>query len=411
MQVHYHTMLIEDVQKMFHIEKMLLFRVDSICNNILNSFSEFVEEQLRHIGVRCDYVDLTKSSAEALNDLTQKLEERYDVALAFNAGGVQNININDENIFDHYGVSFFNYIVDHPADHYTSLTEHGNNYHVLCMDANHEELIRDFCPRIRSVHFLPLGGLSTTGEIRPLKEREYDVVFTGGFLSQTPRELLEVFKSFPSPQKDILFYMIDFLLDDSKKDAYEALCYVLKDKYGIEKIEPEMRREYMKLMQGVQMFMRTYPRESILRHLLASDLNFHIFGNGWKERMGDYCTNTVFHQGVLFRETGQIYDRAKIVLNILPWFKHGTHDRIASGLLHGAAVLTDQSTYLEKMPQECITFYDAMKPEKMVDQIKTMLQNESYLQGKADHGYNYAKEHLTWKQNVEKMLDIMSNVI
>lgn len=39
---------------------------------------------------------------------------------------------------------------------------------------------------------------------------------------------------------------------------------------------------------------------------------------------------------------------SKIVLNTMTWFKAGAHDRIFNGMLAGAAVVTDDSTYLRR---------------------------------------------------------------
>ena len=40
-------------------------------------------------------------------------------------------------------------------------------------------------------------------------------------------------------------------------------------------------------------------------------------------------------------------NRAKITLNVMPWFKNGAHDRVFNAMLNGSVSLTDGSVYLD----------------------------------------------------------------
>ena len=390
------------------IKKILLFRQENICNDLLNTLTDYVAEQLRCRKIEYDFIDISKEQGEVLKDMERTISGEFDAALAFNAMGQQDVMINGENIYDHYGIPFYNYIVDHPMDHFGALQSNCENYHVICMDRDHVDLIRDYFPNIRSAHFLPLGAVPVKSDKRlAVREREYDIVFTGGYLPQRSKDLLEVFEGYPDPQRTILLKLIERLLEKDSLDIRGGLKEVLLELYGIQETEPDEVLNVMRAVQGANLFMRTYVREQVLQQLMRTDLSFHIFGNGWKERMATANPGMSFHPGVPFGGTGEIFDHAKIVLNIMPWFKNGTHDRIASAMLHGAVALTDHSRYLDELPDDIMFCYEIMKPEQLEAQIREMLNNEKELQSVADRGFRYAKTHMTWEQNVSKLMEIM----
>lgn len=80
-----------------------------------------------------------------------------------------------------------------------------------------------------------------------------------------------------------------------------------------------------------------------------------------------------------FDETFQYMRQSKLVLNVMPWFKAGTHDRIFNALLSGACPVSDKSRWLEEKfkDKEDIAFYDLDELEALPILIKELLQNDT----------------------------------
>lgn len=78
---------------------------------------------------------------------------------------------------------------------------------------------------------------------------------------------------------------------------------------------------------------------------------------------------------VKFAEIFPYMERAKVTLNVMPWFKDGTHDRIFNSLLHNSCPITDTSKWLlENLEpdKECANYslerLDSL-PEKLYEML------------------------------------------
>lgn len=332
-----------------------------------------------------------------------------NAVIAFNDPGYHNICTTDgQNIFDKYEVQFYNWIVDHPVSQLHYLETSCNNYNILCLDRYHVDFVKSYRPNIRSVSFLPLGGISEQIErVNPIKDRLYDVVFPGGMLNGTLMDALNSYKNLPMPNNEIILNIIDYMMSNQSEDVISALDETLNDLYGSLILDDEENyQKALRLASVANDFMRSYNRETVLRKLLSSDVKLHIFGEGWKERIG-LGSNTIFHSPLPYEESVEIFRRAKVVINIMPCFKNGTHDRIASGMLQRAAVMTDRSIFLDEMPNGVVAFYDIEQLDDIPERLKEMLSKPKKLQEIADMGYEYGKENFTWEKTVEKLLGLM----
>ena len=94
---------------------------------------------------------------------------------------------------------------------------------------------------------------------------------------------------------------------------------------------------------------------------------------------------------------------SKIVLNTMTWFKAGAHDRIFNGMLAGAAVVTDDSTYLRREFTDGKEFVMFSRNEirTLPDRVFDLFGHMQSTQKMADCGYQSAKEHHTWKSRAE----------
>ena len=96
----------------------------------------------------------------------------------------------------------------------------------------------------------------------------------------------------------------------------------------------------------VETYAKAYYRDKIMRTIVESGISIYVYGDGWENF--DLCERENFH-----REMGNTYlvlkavVNAKISLNIMPWFKAGFQEKIATAMLSGTVALTDNSDYID----------------------------------------------------------------
>jgi len=131
------------------------------------------------------------------------------------------------------------------------------------------------------------------------------------------------------------------------------------------------------------------------------------YGTGWD--LCEWSSNPHLKYGgkVLAPQILPLMNDAKVVLNTMTWFKAGAHDRIFNGMLAGAAVVTDDSTYLQREctdGKELVMFKRdeiLLLPEKVFD----LFGHIERAQEMADRGYMFAKANHTWKNRAEYIVE------
>lgn len=102
--------------------------------------------------------------------------------------------------------------------------------------------------------------------------------------------------------------------------------------------------------------------------------------------------------------------QSKIVLNIMPLFKAGTHDRIFAAMLNHSISLTDTSSYLDSIfsKDKDIVYYDLNEIEKLPELIKELLDNPYKMKELSKAGYEKANKNHTWENRMKQILEIMN---
>ena len=384
-----------------------MFHREGICYNVVNVVSDELAEVFRKTGVEVVFFDispwLTKEPDETL--LSELVNSGFDAALAVNAVGQECYSIGGKNIYDLMDITFYNYILDHPIAHQVDLKQGPSKYEVICMDRHHCDFIGRCFPNIRGSYFLPLGGCDDGNAVTDLKEKEYDLVYTGTRMRLD--EMEDKITAYPPAIRKLTLACIEYMLDNRQLQPDEALEQVLNN-MGLGTLSGADFLNYAVATAIANRYLCAYVREELIRYLASSDIRLHVFGNGWDDIAEESTGNTVFHEPVDYRETAEIYKRSKLVLNVMPFFRDGSHDRIPTSLLNGAAVLTDHSKYLDETMTGKLYFYDISKPWETAAEVKRILSDETGLAGTISAGYAYASENMTWNAAGKKLLDIMN---
>ena len=127
------------------------------------------------------------------------------------------------------------------------------------------------------------------------------------------------------------------------------------------------------------------------------------YGTGWDQCEWSGSPYLDYRGKVLAPQILPLMNNSKIVLNTMTWFKAGSHDRVFNGMLAGAAVVTDDSSYMRQEfsdGKELVMFsLDDIKnlPERVFELFGHMTKTQEM----ADLGYAGAKRRHTWENRAE----------
>ncbi|MCR5119041.1 MAG: hypothetical protein K6B44_05415 [Lachnospiraceae bacterium] len=387
------------------IGKILLFHREGICYNVVNTVSDELAAAFERAGIKTAFFDITpwlskEPDEEALRPV---LNGGYDAVLAVNAVGQEAYTYDNRNIYDIMDVPFYNYILDHPFVHHVDLKRGPKKYRVICMDRHHADFIKRCFPNIEKAYFQPLGGIGADPAellFEDFTAREYGLVYTGTRmrLDEMEKQIAE----YPPAIRRLSLSCIEYMLDNRGLSPEEALENVLGS-MGIREIPGEDFLNYSVVTAIANRYLCAYVREEAVRYLLASDAAVDIFGNGWEDIAEEAGSNAVFHEAVDYRKTAEIYKRSKLVLNVMPFFRDGSHDRIPTALMCGAGVISDHSAYLDETMNDKIFFFDIEKPGELPERVKNIMSDERALFERVKAGKAYADKNMSYDSVVRNL--------
>ncbi|MCR4990463.1 MAG: hypothetical protein K6A38_06355 [Lachnospiraceae bacterium] len=389
--------------------KLLLFKRDGICYNLVNDFSDMLADELNKLGWETAFFDITPygtgcPAPEVLNGI---INRGFDAAFAINAVGQQDYSIDGLNIYEKMGIPFFHYIIDHPIEHQVSLRSELPNYYVLCIDPDHVEYVKKYFPNVKDAFFLPHGGFGSLDNFseEEYMSREYDIMFSGSHypLSNYENEI----RQYPPAIQKLVITHIEYMTEHRDMKVEDGLKNVLSD-MGITDLAPLDFRNYAIATAMTYKYMKSYFREEIIRYIMESDLPLHIFGSGWEELSGEGSGKTVLHQPVPFNRVNELFKKTRIALNVMPLFKSGSHERVPNAMLNGTAVLSDHSAYLDNELGDLIGFYDLKEPWNVANTAFELMSDWHRVYLMTEKAYSYAKENLTWKSRAKDIASYIS---
>lgn len=388
--------------------RVLMFHREDVCYNTMNIFSDIVAGKFRERGIEVGFIDMNKTGDELADEYVREMIVGFDAALAIGSAGQHEVNMDGTSIYEYMDVPFYNWIVDHPCTCLQTIESDLKNYHIICIDRDHRSFLADNCPKLAGSHFIPLGGLENSEasfDKDSFLNREYDVSFVGSYFSL--ERMGEEIASLPTDFREACFCMIDYLMDN-RHSTYDEACRVGFESFGM-KNEVSFA-EFTHLTSRVNRYMNNVVREEAVRYLVSSGVKVHLFGNGW-DVLDDLGENAIVHGDVSYYESAEVFGNSKISLNVMPWFRNGFHDRIASVMLAGAAILTDSSRYIDELVSttgdESMILFDISNPQMILELVNEMMTDKDRLYIVACNGRRLALEHFTWNKRVDDLVKIL----
>jgi glycosyltransferase involved in cell wall biosynthesis len=271
---------------------------------------------------------------------------------------------------------------------------------VTCIDRSQVREHPTFFGAQQRACFLPHGGCRPrSGSVAPDDERPYNVVFSGSHPSLKQLEQMQA--TLPAPLRVIVQHMVKRTLDGPLPIFLDTLEEALAFR-GMAYDESLFEFARMAYVCWDQ-YLRTYRRERLLSHLEEVRMPVHIWGRGWNSFPSQGVH--LFEGELSMSDTIERYQKAKIVLHISPNFPEGSHERVFTGMLAGAAVVLDRNPYWEKHfkdGQECLMF-DLAEPQQLAASLQRLLSDPSLRTEIAARGQARALEAHTWRHRAEEL--------
>lgn len=380
-------------------KQILVFCSREICYQSGNFFANRLGEAFEELGCTVEICELGE-----WDNLDGKLKpyigKQYQLILDFNSMLPRLVMEDGRPYLDMLDGPFFNYILDHPLFHYNCLTCEVQNLHVLVLDEAQRDYVRQYYPRVKSVHMLPLGAAKALYDGG--KRADCRIFFSGTYeRCEKAREKMEAAEEpLRSAMKALASRRIEEPLLPMEKAFEEYLA-----EQGRE-LSRESFALAMNAMYPVDVFVRDYFRKAALDELLKHGFPVTVMGNGWEKYHFGEEGSLRREREVPFALSFERIAKEHILLNVSPIFNRGMHDRIPAGMANRAALLTDENPYLNGLftDREHLCLYSLSDMQTLSERAGDLLWNRELRQQIQEAAYRkFAAAH-TWRHRAEAIL-------
>lgn len=368
-------------------------------------FTQKLAEALHRQGIETKIIDARESILGA-DEISAIQHFAPDITASFNSLDP----IGEKRfLWDFLEIPHISFLVD-PVFYSTYLVE--SPYSIItCVDRSDLSVIQS--NNFQNTFFWPHA---VEKELSASKDaaRPLDVVFLGSCYDY---ESLRV--SWQQRNNTGLNKVLDDAIDIVFSNERASLAQALVQAWNASGLDPQ-GVDFMTLYYYLDNYTRGKDRVELIRSI--KDARVHIFGElspdnavgilGWQQYMASQ-PNVTIHPSLPFAEGLQIMKRAKIVLNSMPFFRDGTHERIFSALACGCLAITSESIYLREhfRDGDGVVFYRAQHRSDVNGFINDLLKHEGKRKEAAARGREIVMQHHTWDVRVKTLLEELPSII
>lgn len=371
-------------------------------------FMREMAEQMQAAGWQTELLDgRTEDGYELRRE--QVLQKKYDVIVTINGMLLEEDSALGAALLKEEDVIYCTYLMDHPLVHEQRLRTSYPYVFILSPDRNHTAYTDRYLPHIWGTAFLPHAGCRMSGTVLPYQDRSIDISFMGSYIP--PKQIREQFREYPQEMCLLLETTADILIQEPERTLEDAV-QVCFSQYGVVMQESEMPA-VMAEFRIVDRYIRSYYRDAVIRTLVEAGISVDVYGDGWERFVTDAEQFLRIHPAVSYEESLAVISDSRVSLNIMPWFKDGSHDRVFTAMLNGALCLTDGSAYLEEKLRETenVYFYSLKGLKYLPAKVRRILANPEESASVADAGRKLAEENHTWAHRADEVMDYLEQLI
>ena len=380
----------------------------------LSYFSEKMAEFFVRNGKAVFFYDL-KAPSESAKKVRKFIKQGQTILITFNFQGLSKENyiynpVTNSYIWQEYRLTCINIVADHPYYYDRQLEDLPEKYIHISIDKFHEKYFKEYYPEFKSGGFLPLAGsrLHSEKDLKKIIDRDIDILFPGNY---TTPEFCEKYAHMIN-EEYAAFYLgiIDDLLKHPYKTVEEAgIDHTIKE---LGAVAYDDMRKVLNKMTFIDLYVRNYYRGLVVGTLADAGLKVHVIGKDWEKLKCSHKENIIITRFSDSYTCMEAMESAKIVVNVMPWFKDGAHDRVFNAVLNGAVSVSDVSRYqTEEMPEGCgAVYYDLEHINELPKKVRKLLSDTDKLQKIADTGYEAAIKKHTWENRADILLKSFVNI-
>lgn len=368
----------------------------------LTYFSKEMAKEFEKKGYAVFFYDL-KSEKRDGRRLRKFIRTGDTVMITFNFQGLEKepgvYREREGYVWDEYGIPCYNIAADHPYYYHDRLRDLPKGYYHISIDRLQEEYFKTYYPEYESLGFLPLAGTKHTGQTEG--ERTTEVLLTGNY---TPPSFCEPYINGINEEYAKFYRGIIQELIKKPGQTVEAVAKRHCER-ELGKVAFDDLRLVFHRMIFIDLYVRNYFRGEVVKTLAEAGISVDVIGKGWEELECGGKENLHIHPQTDSETCLKELGKAKLSINVMPWFKDGAHDRVFNSILNGAFCLSDTSRYLcgELKEGEGVSYYDLQHLEKLPGKVTELLQKNEQLQELVAKGEKKVLEKHTWKQRAETL--------
>lgn len=398
------------------MKKILIFKLNKIAYDSTEVFADVLGKHLGTLGAKVEFFD---ASEHSIDDLEKLSGEKFDAVIDFNSKLPDYVNEDGSCFLNEIDAPFFNYILDHPIYHHAHLRRNVNNYNVICVDEDHCSYIKRYYPDIKKTFMIPLGAISykqidyingincKMGECqedcRGLEnDRKYAVVFPASYLN--PDDYYEIINNMPYDYKKDVFEISDILINNPEINYEEAVKCVK----GNILPDAEDSSVLMQMYFLSDIYARACIRKKVIEAVVSSKVPVLLFGENFENSgMGEFKNVTIGKQ-LSYGDSIRIMRQSQYILNVMPLFKAGIHDRVVNAMINGAVSITDANPFMRdnfEKNKDYIEF-STIENDKIPYIINDIYKDKERTSAIAQAAGKKIKEY-TFRQVAKKVLSII----
>lgn len=387
--------------------RIALFYTDT---ESFNFFTDQLERELKLRNHEIFILDLLNPPADTPHsymNFVKFASSKIDAAICFDGMCIRDDILID--IWNAWNTIVVDILMDPPLRFHPSLKKHPKNYLLFCCDYDHVDYVkRYFKDEVSHVDFMPHVGAvpKQNAPVIPFEQRKYDILFSATYYSpQSKLAEMEQVLAGNSDMQQFYHQMYHNLIEDSSLTTEQAVFLTLEQAGW--SVSAETLRTIFRCSEYVDWAIRMYQRGEVVSVLAESGLNLYLLGRGWENHSSAKYPNVHrIADRVPYAQSLDVMANAKINLNVFPWFKAGTHDRIFNTLLQHSLPLTDSSRWVDAhfTDGEDISLYDLKRLEQLPEIASRLLQNTSRAEYIIQNGCEKVLRELTWSNCADWIL-------
>lgn len=331
--------------------------------------------------------------------------QKVDAVICFNRAGIHDDTL--INLWDALDVCTLHILMDHPLRLHPTMEKHPRKYIQFCPDEEHVEYVKKYFPGVEHIEFLAHAGTIDDKPPIPYTDKKYDIVFSATYY--TPESKLpELEALFPkdSAMYDIFMQIEKDLTINTDKSLIQSVLDIL-DANNMP-LSDNAVRTIMRNMTPIDWMVRMHYRGKVVQMLVDAGFHVHVLGRGWENHPSAGTDHLhIMSDRIDLADTFDYMRDARINLNVMPWFKAGTHDRIFNTMLRRSICLTDSSTWIDSHYEDGkdIVLYNLKQLDRLPEIADYWLNHPSEAQALIEKAYEKTAANYTWANCVDAILE------